>query len=99
MCMKGKKPFTYKATRKPKELPEDWRPTTIEDEPAEVRTNIIMEEPLVMEAQAITGIKTKTGVVHHALRELVRRQKMKEVLTMRGKVEFWDGYEESHTNG
>ena len=57
-----------------------------------------MEEPLLAEAQAITGIKTKTGVVHHALRELVRRQKMKEVLEMRGKVEFWDGYEAAHVN-
>jgi Arc/MetJ family transcription regulator len=65
---------------------------------AQSRTNIIMEEPLVAEAQAITGIKTKTGVVHHALRELVRRQKMKEVLEMRGKVEFWDGYEAAHVN-
>ena len=67
-------------------------------ETSEVRTNIVMEEPLVMEAQSITGIKTKTGVVHHALRELVRRQKMKEVLQMRGKVEFWDGYEDGHIN-
>ena len=65
---------------------------------AQSRTNIIMEEPLLAEAQAITGIKTKTGVVHHALRELVRRQKMKEVLEMRGKVEFWDGYEAAHVN-
>jgi Arc/MetJ family transcription regulator len=75
------------------------RPVNYADDFAkEVRTNIIMEEPLVMEAQSITGIKTKTGVVHHALRELVRRQKMKEVLGMRGKVDFWDGYEADHVN-
>jgi Arc/MetJ family transcription regulator len=49
-----------------------------------------MEEPLVMEAQAITGIKTKTGVVHYALREVVRRAKQKEILKFRGKV-AWDG--------
>jgi Arc/MetJ family transcription regulator len=59
-------------------------------EPAEVRTNIVMEEPLVREAQAITGIKTKTGVVHYALREIVRRAKQKEMLALRGKV-AWEG--------
>jgi Arc/MetJ family transcription regulator len=58
--------------------------------PAEVRTNIVMEEPLVMEAQAITGIKTKTGVVHYALREIVRRARQKEMLKFRGKV-AWEG--------
>ena len=58
--------------------------------PIEVRTNIVMEEPLVMEAQAITGIKTKTGVVHYALREIVRRARQKEMLALRGKV-AWDG--------
>ena len=57
-----------------------------------VRTNIIMEQPLVYAAQKATGINTKTGVVHYALREVVRRQQMKEALLMRGKVKFWDGY-------
>jgi Arc/MetJ family transcription regulator len=61
-----------------------------------VRTNIVMEEPLIAEAQTITGIKTKTGVVHYALREVVRREKMKEALAMRGKVKFWDGYVDEH---
>ncbi len=76
----------YKTTRKKKDTAE------VE----EVRTNIIMEEPLVMEAQTITGIKTKTGVVHFALREVVRRERMKEALRMRGKVGFWDGFIAEH---
>lgn len=58
--------------------------------PAEVRTNIVLEGSLVQEAQAITGIKTKTGVVHHALREIVRRAKQQEILKFRGKV-AWEG--------
>jgi Arc/MetJ family transcription regulator len=62
-----------------------------------MRTNIVMEEALVDEAQRITGIKTKAGVVHHALREVVRRSKMKELLGLQGKVEFWPGYETSET--
>ena len=63
---------------------------------ATMRTNIVMEEPLVYAAQKATGIKTKTGVVHYALREVVRRQQMKELLKLRGKVRFWDGYVEEH---
>lgn len=55
-----------------------------------VRTNIIMEEPLVAEAQAITGIKTKSGVVHYALREVVRRARQKELLKLQGKI-VWEG--------
>ena len=67
-------------------------------EAAHARTNIVMEEALVAEAQAISGIKTKTGVVHYALREVVRRQKMKDALKMRGKVEFSEGYVSEHVN-
>lgn len=54
------------------------------------RTNIVMEEPLVAAAQKITGIRTKAGVVHYALREVVRRSKMKELLELQGKV-AWEG--------
>ena len=36
------------------------------------------------------GIKTKAGVVHFALREVVRRAKMKELLELQGKVD-WEG--------
>ena len=78
MCMKRKRAkFKYSA---------DDRPAGA----ATVRTNIVMEEPLVEEAKAITGIKTKAGVVHYALRELVRRAKRRELLKLRGKV-LWEG--------
>ena len=59
-------------------------------EPETARTNIVMETPLVHAAQEITGIKTKAGVVHYALKEVVRRSKMKDLLSLHGKVE-WDG--------
>lgn len=60
------------------------------EEPETSRTNIILETHLVHAAQEITGIKTKAGVVHYALKEVVRRSKMKELLSMHGKVE-WEG--------
>ncbi len=86
----------HNATRKKKAAADDCEPFSIPDDVAEVRTNIVMEEPLVYEAQSITGIKTKTGVVHYALREVVRRNRMKDALQMRGKVGFWDGYIAEH---
>ena len=92
MCMKKKAPapVNYKTKRKTR----DWEPSgATEEEPETMRTNIVMETPLVNEAQAITGIKTKTGVIHYALNEIVRRKKMKEILEFQGKVDFWDGYE------
>lgn len=88
MCMK-KKPIVNYASRKSWQVTE----TPKQEETETMRTNILMEMPLVTEAQAVTGIKTKTGVIHHALRELVRRERMKEILEFRGKVDFWDGYE------
>lgn len=58
--------------------------------PATVRTNIVMEEPLIEEAKAVTGIKTKTGVIHYALKEVVRRARRMEMLKLQGKVD-WRG--------
>ena len=84
------KKVTYKTKRKKQAAVEDWSKAAEMEAPAEVRTNIIMEEPLVMEAQKITGIKTKSGVVHYALREVVRRARQKEILNLQGKVK-WDG--------
>ncbi|TDU68033.1 VapB protein of antitoxin of type II toxin-antitoxin system [Prosthecobacter fusiformis] len=60
------------------------------EEPETSRTNIVMETQLVNAAQEITGIKTKAGVVHYALKEVVRRSNMKELLSLHGKVD-WDG--------
>lgn len=92
MCMKKSAPkkTIYKVRRR---MPDFTPSSTTHEEPDTMRTNIVMETPLVNEAQAITGIKTKTGVIHFALKEIVRRKKMKDILAFQGKVEFWDGYE------
>jgi Arc/MetJ family transcription regulator len=89
MCIMKKTKYRYDD---PTSLQE--APAIFGGAPAEMRTNIVLEEALVAEAQALTGIKTKSGVVHHALREVVRRARQKEILGMRGQVKFWDGYVE-----
>lgn len=87
-----KKPL-YRTKVKTKKKQASETATNQTKEIETMRTNILMETPLVMEAQAITGIKTKTGVIHHALRELVRKSKMKDILAFQGKVDFFEGFE------
>lgn len=55
-----------------------------------MRTNIVLDDELVAEAQRITGATTKREVVELALRELVDRQKRLGILALRGQVR-WEG--------
>lgn len=54
------------------------------------RTNIELSDRLVREGLQRTGLKTKRELVHHALERLVRAQRLKELLPLRGKVR-WNG--------
>ena len=52
------------------------------------RTNIVMDEDLVRQGLKATGIKTRRALVHHALQELVRREKQLGFLTLKGKIHW-----------
>lgn len=54
------------------------------------RTNIVLDQTLVREGLKATGIKTRRALVHHALAELLRREKQLGVLALKGKVR-WTG--------
>ena len=54
------------------------------------RTNIDIDEKLLREATALTGIGTKKDIVNYALTELVRRMKRKKMLALEGKIK-WSG--------
>jgi len=54
------------------------------------RTNIVLDDELVARAKEMTGITTTKGVVHHALAELVRHKRQRELLELRGQIE-WEG--------
>lgn len=58
-----------------------------------MRTNIELDDDLVKEAQRLTGIGTKKGVVEEALRVLVQSRKRKSLRDLRGKIEFAPGYD------
>ncbi len=54
------------------------------------RTNIVMDEALVRQGLKATGLKTRRALVHHALEELVRREKQMGLLALKGKI-HWTG--------
>jgi len=51
-----------------------------------MRTNIMLDDALMKEAQTLSGIKTKRGVVQKALEEYVRVLKKRDLREIRGKV-------------
>jgi Arc/MetJ family transcription regulator len=62
---------------------------------SEGRTNIVLDEELVAEAQSVTGLATKREVVDFALRELVRQRRRGKLnlLDLAGKIDFVDDYD------
>jgi len=49
-----------------------------------MRTTLILDSDLVSRAQALSGIREKTAVVHEALRALVARESAKRLATLGG---------------
>lgn len=54
------------------------------------RTNVVLDEELLKKAKAVTGISTTRGVMEHALRELLRQDRQRDILELRGKID-WEG--------
>ena len=55
-----------------------------------MRTNIVIDDELMAEAQRLTGVKTKKQVVDEALRLLIQIYQQKEIRQFRGKL-TWTG--------
>jgi Arc/MetJ family transcription regulator len=49
-----------------------------------MRTTLILDHDLVSRAQALTGIREKTGVVHEGLRALVARESARRLAALGG---------------
>lgn len=54
------------------------------------RTNIDLDDSLVEKGLKITGLRTKRELVDLALRELVRKEDQKRILSLQGKIR-WEG--------
>ena len=54
------------------------------------RTNIDLDDQLIEEGLRVFKCKTKKELVHLALRELLKTEKRKEILKLRGQLQ-WEG--------
>ncbi|MBN1145478.1 MAG: type II toxin-antitoxin system VapB family antitoxin [Bacteroidales bacterium] len=54
------------------------------------RTNIELDIALVKKAMEVSHITTIKEVVHHSLRELIKLNKRKDILNLKGRVK-WEG--------
>ena len=54
------------------------------------RTNIELDDHLIHEGLKRTGLRTKRELVHAALESYVRKQRLKDLLKLQGKVS-WQG--------
>jgi Arc/MetJ family transcription regulator len=54
------------------------------------RTNLVLDEQLLIEATRLSGEKTYSATVQRALRELVDRARARQILDLRGSG-LWEG--------
>ena len=55
-----------------------------------MRTNVVLDDDLVSEAQRLTGIKTKKALLGEALRALIRIRRQAGIRELEGKLQ-WEG--------
>ena len=58
-----------------------------------MRTNIVLDDNLVQEAFALTGVRTKRDLVHMALKELVRRRRKRDLTELAGKIRLREDFD------
>ena len=63
-----------------------------------MRTNIVIDDQLLAEAQRVTGIKTKKGVIEEALRLLLRLKQQEALKAWRGKLPWTRDLEAMRTD-
>lgn len=55
-----------------------------------MRTNIVIDDKLMMDALKASGLRTKKEVVEQGLKLLVRRSQQQEIRKLRGRIK-WEG--------
>ena len=55
------------------------------------RTNVVLDDRLVADCQKTTGLKTRRALIDYALQELLRHERQKKVLELKGTVR-WEGH-------
>tara|TARA_R110001599_G_C12180176_1_gene653992 strand:+ start:164 stop:358 length:195 start_codon:yes stop_codon:yes gene_type:complete len=55
-----------------------------------MRTNIVIDDELMINALKVTGLSTKKDVVEEGLKLLIKRNEQQAVRSLRGKIN-WEG--------
>ena len=58
-----------------------------------MRTNIVLNDELVEQAFALTGVRTKKDLIDLALKELVRSRQRKNLIDLAGRIRFRAGFD------
>lgn len=58
-----------------------------------MRTNVVLDDDLVEEAQTLTGARTKRALLRLALQELIRSRRRKNLLDLAGTIDFGEDYD------
>lgn len=53
-----------------------------------MRTNVVLDDELIEQAFALTGVRTKRQLIHLALSELVRQRSKKNLFDLAGKIKL-----------
>jgi len=54
------------------------------------RTNVVLDDVLVAKCRKETGIQTQRALIDYALQELLRHERQKKVLELKGRIS-WQG--------
>ena len=58
-----------------------------------MRTNIVLDDALMQEAFALTGVRTRRELVHLALVELLRRRRKRDLTELAGRIRLRDDFD------
>jgi len=62
-----------------------------------MRATLNMPDELIEEVQRLSGQKTRTGAIITVMEEYVRRKKIEDLLSLRGKVQIDYNWEQEET--
>jgi Arc/MetJ family transcription regulator len=63
-----------------------------------MRTNIVIDDDLMIDALQVTGLKTKREAVELGLKTLIRLNKQEEIKQFRGKLKWGDDLDRMRTD-
>ena len=65
---------------------------------AAVRTNIVIDDDLMIDVLQVTGLKTKREAVELGLKTLIRLKKQEEIKQFKGKLKWDDDLDRMRTD-